>query len=58
MKGRDERAYLQRFTQRRPRSSWSPRNAAIAERLVAEGRMAPAGAREIARAKAGGRWPA
>jgi uncharacterized protein YdeI (YjbR/CyaY-like superfamily) len=55
---RDETTYLQRFTRRRPRSSWSKRNVALAERLIAEGRMHPAGAAEVERARADGRWHA
>jgi uncharacterized protein YdeI (YjbR/CyaY-like superfamily) len=54
---RDEATYRQRFTPRRRRSSWSRRNVALAERLDAEGRMHPAGADEVARAKEDGRWP-
>ncbi len=54
---RDEATYRQRFTPRRRRSSWSPRNVALVERLDAEGRMHPAGASEVARAKEDGRWP-
>jgi uncharacterized protein YdeI (YjbR/CyaY-like superfamily) len=55
---RDETTYRQRFTRRRPRSNWSRRNVGIVERLVAEGRMHPAGVAEIERAKADGRWEA
>src|SRR5881398_3834705 len=55
---RDEATYRQRFTPRRRRSSWSERNTGIAERLLAEGRMHPAGAAEMKRAKADGRWGA
>ena len=55
---RDDGTYLQRFTPRRPRSSWSKRNVGIAERLLAEGRMRPAGIAEVERAKADGRWEA
>jgi uncharacterized protein YdeI (YjbR/CyaY-like superfamily) len=55
---RDEATYKQRFTPRRARSPWSKRNVGIAERLVAEGRMQPAGAAEMERAKADGRWEA
>ena len=55
---RDAVTYLQRFTPRRPRSTWSKRNTQLAERLVAEGRMQPAGLAEIERAKADGRWEA
>jgi uncharacterized protein YdeI (YjbR/CyaY-like superfamily) len=53
---RDEATYRQRFTPRRRRSAWSQRNVTIAERLLAEGRMHAAGAEEVERAKADGRW--
>jgi len=53
---RDEATYRQRFTPRRRRSTWSKRNATIAERLLAEGRMHAAGIEEVERAKADGRW--
>jgi uncharacterized protein YdeI (YjbR/CyaY-like superfamily) len=53
---RDSGTYRVRFTPRRARSSWSQRNVDLAERLVAEGRMQPAGLAEIERAKADGRW--
>jgi uncharacterized protein YdeI (YjbR/CyaY-like superfamily) len=52
----DERIYRQRFTPRRPRSSWSKRNVGIVERLASEGRMRPAGFAAVERAKADGRW--
>jgi uncharacterized protein YdeI (YjbR/CyaY-like superfamily) len=55
---RDERTYRQRFTPRRARSQWSERNVGIVERLLAEGRMHPAGLAAVARAKADGRWEA
>ena len=55
---RDEATYRQRFTPRRRRSAWSKRNVTIAERLLAEGRMHPAGIEEVERAKADGRWQA
>ena len=55
---RDETTYLQRFTRRRPRSSWSKRNVGIVDRLLAQGRMRPSGAAEVERAKADGRWGA
>jgi uncharacterized protein YdeI (YjbR/CyaY-like superfamily) len=55
---RDEATYGQRFTRRRARSAWSKRNTGIAERLLAEGRMHPAGTAEVERAKADGRWEA
>ncbi|MBX5443153.1 MAG: YdeI/OmpD-associated family protein [Solirubrobacteraceae bacterium] len=50
--------YRQRFTPRRPRSRWSKRNTQRAERLIAAGRMRPAGLAEVERAKADGRWDA
>ncbi len=55
---RDETTYLQRFTPRRARSPWSRRNVGIVARLVAEGRMQPAGQAEVTRAKQDGRWDA
>ena len=58
MRRRDDATYLQRFTPRRARSSWSKRNVGIAERLLAEGRMHPAGIAEMDRAKTDGRWDA
>src|SRR5438270_2565408 len=42
----DERYFLQRFTPRRARSRWSRINRETAERLIAEGRMRPAGLAE------------
>jgi len=55
---RDEVTYRQRFTPRRARSGWSKRNTDNAERLLAEGRMHPAGIAEMQRAKDDGRWEA
>jgi uncharacterized protein YdeI (YjbR/CyaY-like superfamily) len=52
----DDDHYLQRFTPRRPRSRWSKINRGRAERLMSEGRMRPAGLREVERARADGRW--
>jgi uncharacterized protein YdeI (YjbR/CyaY-like superfamily) len=54
----DEQYFLQRFTPRRPRSLWSKLNIGRVERLVASGRMAATGLREIEAAKADGRWQA
>lgn len=54
----DDTTYTQRFTPRRSRSVWSVRNTGIAERLLSEGRMHPAGVAEMERAKADGRWEA
>ncbi len=58
VKRRDEGTFRQRFTPRRARSAWSKRNVGIAERLLAEDRMHPAGLRAIEQAKADGRWEA
>ena len=52
----DDHHYLQRFTPRRSRSKWSKINREKAERMIAEGRMHPAGLREVERAKEDGRW--
>src|SRR5437762_2285058 len=58
-KGRlDQQYWLQRFTPRGPRSRWSKINREKAERLMAEGRMRPAGRREVEAARADGRWDA
>jgi uncharacterized protein YdeI (YjbR/CyaY-like superfamily) len=53
---RDELTYRQRFTPRRARSGWSQRNVEIVERLLAEGRVQPAGLAAVERAQADGRW--
>lgn len=52
----DDRCFLQRFTPRRKASNWSKINRQTAERLIADGRMRPAGLTEVERAKADGRW--
>jgi uncharacterized protein YdeI (YjbR/CyaY-like superfamily) len=57
-RSRDAATFAQRFAPRRPASQWSKRNVGIAEELIAEGRMLPAGLAEIDRAKADGRWAA
>ena len=44
----DNERHQQRFTPRRPRSTWSAVNIAKVEKLRAEGRMAPAGERAFA----------
>jgi uncharacterized protein YdeI (YjbR/CyaY-like superfamily) len=54
----DEVYWLQRFSPRRPNSKWSKINRNKAERLMAAGRMKPAGLREVDRARADGRWEA
>jgi uncharacterized protein YdeI (YjbR/CyaY-like superfamily) len=54
----DDDYMLQAFTPRRRNSPWSQINRGHVERLIAEGRMRPAGQAEIDRAKADGRWDA
>jgi uncharacterized protein YdeI (YjbR/CyaY-like superfamily) len=55
-RGLDEHFYLQRFTPRRRRSAWSQINRDKATRLIADGRMAPAGLAQVEAAQADGRW--
>jgi uncharacterized protein YdeI (YjbR/CyaY-like superfamily) len=57
-KGEGENTFLQRFTPRAKRSIWSKINRAKVLALIEEGRMLPAGLREVERAKADGRWDA
>ncbi|MDG6926599.1 MAG: YdeI/OmpD-associated family protein [Nitrososphaerota archaeon] len=52
----DERSWLGRMVPRRPGSIWSKVNVAMAERLIEEGRMKPAGLQKVNEAKADGRW--
>jgi uncharacterized protein YdeI (YjbR/CyaY-like superfamily) len=54
----DEHYYKVRFTPRTARSAWSQMNRERVERLIADGRMKPAGLAEVTRAKADGRWDA
>jgi uncharacterized protein YdeI (YjbR/CyaY-like superfamily) len=54
----DEVSYLQRYTRRRPGSSWSKVNVAKVGALIAAGRMRPAGLAEVDAAKVDGRWAA
>ena len=54
----DSRRWRQRFTPRRPRSKWPRLNCVAVERLQSEGRLAPAGIREMEAAKRDGRWAA
>jgi uncharacterized protein YdeI (YjbR/CyaY-like superfamily) len=51
----DERGKLY-FAPRKPRSGWAATNKARVERLIADGRMAPAGLAAIDIAKANGSW--
>lgn len=54
----DATCYLQRWSRRRPRSRWSKINRDKALRLIAAGRMQPAGLAEVHAAQADGRWDA
>ena len=54
----DDRYWLQRFTPRKAKSKWSKVNREKVRKLIEEGRMRPAGLREVERAKADGRWDA
>jgi uncharacterized protein YdeI (YjbR/CyaY-like superfamily) len=51
----DDRGKLY-FAPRKPRSMWAATNKARVERLIAAGRMGPAGLAAIERAKANGSW--
>ena len=53
-----EQYFLQRFTPRTARSTWSKINRDKALKLIEEERMQPAGLAEVERAKADGRWEA
>ena len=52
----DERSYAVRFTPRKPGSVWSESNVARVERMIAEGRMTPAGQALVDEAKRRGTW--
>jgi len=52
----DERSYAVRFTPRKPGSVWSESNIARVERMIAEGRMTPAGQSLVDEAKRRGTW--
>jgi uncharacterized protein YdeI (YjbR/CyaY-like superfamily) len=54
----DDDYWMMRFTPRRARSKWSQVNRAKAEELIEQGKMRPAGLREVERARADGRWDA
>jgi uncharacterized protein YdeI (YjbR/CyaY-like superfamily) len=55
-KGFDEKSFLQRYTPRGKRSIWSRINVDNVARLISEGRMTPAGLKEVEAARADGRW--
>lgn len=55
-KSLDEISYLQKFTPRRSKSIWSKVNTAKIEKLIIEGKMKPAGLKQVEEAKKDGRW--
>jgi uncharacterized protein YdeI (YjbR/CyaY-like superfamily) len=55
-KAHDETSYLQRYTRRGPKSTWSKINVANVARLIAEQRMTEHGLKHVEAAKADGRW--
>lgn len=57
-KAHDAVSWLQKFTPRRKKSIWSKINIGHAMRLIAAGRMKPAGLREVEQARQDGRWAA
>ncbi|SMD14487.1 YdeI/OmpD-associated family protein [Rhizobium sp. RU36D] len=52
----DANSYVQRITPRKAKSNWSRKNCEHAERLIAEGRMMPAGLAHVQAARQDGRW--
>ena len=52
----DATTYLQMFSPRKPGGTWAATNKARVERLIAEGRMTPAGLALVDAAKADGSW--
>jgi len=55
-KGFDDKSFLQRYTPRGRKSTWSQINVDNVARLINEGRMTEHGLREVEAAKADGRW--
>lgn len=55
---RDEQSYYQYFSPRKPKSNWSGVNKAKVERLLAAGKMMPAGMEMVELAKRTGTWTA
>lgn len=55
-KSLDDVSFVQRFTPRGPKSSWSEINVAHAERMIADGTMQPSGLKHVEAARADGRW--
>ena len=57
-KSLDDRSFLQRYTPRGRKSTWSQINRDHVARLTLAGRMTPHGQRQVDAAKADGRWDA
>src|SRR3990170_10228 len=55
-KGFDDKSYLQRYTPRGSKSTWSQINVDNVARLIEEGRMTEHGLKHVEAAKADGRW--
>ncbi|NRP73773.1 hypothetical protein ILFOPFJJ_04686 [Ensifer psoraleae] len=55
-KGLDDKSFLQRYTPRSRKSTWSQINVDNVARLIAEGRMTEHGLKQVEMAKADGRW--
>jgi len=57
-KAHDDESFLQRYTPRTKKSTWSQINVANVERLIKARRMQPPGLAQVEAAKADGRWAA
>jgi uncharacterized protein YdeI (YjbR/CyaY-like superfamily) len=57
-KSYDDASWIQKWTPRGKKSIWSKINCGHVERLIASGRLQPAGLAEVERAKQDGRWDA
>ena len=57
-KGIDEETYMNRFTPRKPKSTWSVVNKDRVEKLISEGKMTEAGMKLVEIAKQNGQWDA
>ena len=57
-KGIDEETYMNRFTPRKPKSTWSMVNKDRVEKLISEGKMTEAGMKLVEIAKQNGQWDA
>jgi uncharacterized protein YdeI (YjbR/CyaY-like superfamily) len=55
-KGLDDKSYLQRYTPRGKKSTWSQINVDNVARLIEEGRMTEHGLKQVEAAKSDGRW--